>query len=130
MYLGLWLLSARHVSTLVHPPIVHLGPLLTSIKGRPKALVREGGRAGERAGGQSLSLSPSLANACNPLLQAHPPWAQDNTKAAVSPCCFPSLCSVSHRPIWAGTRSDNLLIGPGTPRGRNADTTVARNCFG
>jgi hypothetical protein len=27
----------------------------------------------------SLSLSLSLANACNPLLQAHPPWAQDNT---------------------------------------------------
>jgi hypothetical protein len=26
-----------------------------------------------------LSLSLSLANACNPLLQAHPPWAQDNT---------------------------------------------------
>jgi hypothetical protein len=28
----------------------------------------------------SLSLSLSLANACNPLLQAHPPWAQDNTR--------------------------------------------------
>jgi hypothetical protein len=51
MYLGLWLLSARHVSTLLHP-----GPLLTSIKGRPRALIREGGRVGERAGGQSLSL--------------------------------------------------------------------------
>jgi hypothetical protein len=35
------------------------------------------------------SLSLSLANACNPLLQAHPPWAQDNTKVAVSPYCFP-----------------------------------------
>jgi hypothetical protein len=31
-------------------------------------------------------------NACNPLLQAHPPWAQDNTKAAVSPYCFSPLC--------------------------------------
>jgi hypothetical protein len=40
-------------------PIVHLGPLLTSIKGRSRALVREGGRAGERADGQALSLSPS-----------------------------------------------------------------------
>jgi hypothetical protein len=53
-----------------------------------------------------------------PLLQAHPTWAQDNTKAtgfpfAVSPS---PLCSVSHRPIWAGTRGDNLLVGPGTPR--------------
>jgi hypothetical protein len=31
---------------------------------------------------------------------------------------FPPLCSVSRRPIWARTRSDNLLVGPGTPRGR------------
>jgi hypothetical protein len=70
----------------------------------------------------SLSLSLSHANACNPLLQAHPPWAQDNTKAAVSPCWFsPPLCSVLRRPIWAGTRSDNLIVGPGTLRGRNAD---------
>jgi hypothetical protein len=65
-----------HVAT---PPIVHLGPLLTSIKGRSRALVQEGGRAGERADGQALSLSLSLTNACNPLLQAHPPWVQDNT---------------------------------------------------
>jgi hypothetical protein len=28
----------------------------------------------------------------------------------------PLLCSVSRRPIWAGTRGDNLLVGPGTPR--------------
>jgi hypothetical protein len=62
MYIGLWLPFARHVSTLLHPPIVHLGPLLTSIKGRSRALVREGGHAGERAGAQgsrSLSLSPT-----------------------------------------------------------------------
>jgi hypothetical protein len=56
MYIGLWLLSARHVSTLLHP-IVHLGFLLTSIKGRSRALVREAGRAGGRAGEQVLSLS-------------------------------------------------------------------------
>jgi hypothetical protein len=114
MYIGLWLLFARHVSTLLHPPIVHLGPLLTSIKGRSRALVREGGHAGGRADGQALSLSLSLANACNPLLQAHPPWAQDNTSRS-SLFCSP-LCSVSRRPIWAETRSDNLLVGPGTPR--------------
>jgi hypothetical protein len=57
MYIGLWLLSAGHVSILLHPPIVHLGPLLTSIKGRSRALVREGGRAGGRADEQALSLS-------------------------------------------------------------------------
>jgi hypothetical protein len=49
----------------------------------------------------------------------HPPWAQDNTSRG-SPYCSP-LCSVSRRPIWAGTHNDNLLVGPGTPRGRNAD---------
>jgi hypothetical protein len=62
MYIGLWLPFARHVSTLLHPPIVHLGPLFASIKGRSRALVREGGRAGERAdaqGSRPLSLSPS-----------------------------------------------------------------------
>jgi hypothetical protein len=59
MYIRLWLLSARHDSTSLHPPTVHLGPLLTSIKGRSRALVREGGRAGGRADGQALTLSPS-----------------------------------------------------------------------
>jgi hypothetical protein len=63
----------------------------------------------------SLSLSLSLANACNPLLQAHPPWAQDNTSRGFLFCS--PLCSISHRPIWAGTRSDNLLVDPRTPRG-------------
>jgi hypothetical protein len=32
-----------------------------------------------REDGLTNRLSPSLADACNPLLQAHPPWAQDNT---------------------------------------------------
>jgi hypothetical protein len=50
------------------------------------ALVQEGGRAGEWADGQALSLSLSLANACNPLLQAHPPWAQDNMSRGFPPC--------------------------------------------
>jgi hypothetical protein len=30
-------------------------------------------------------LSPSLASACNLLLQAHPPWAQDNTSRGSLP---------------------------------------------
>jgi hypothetical protein len=75
----------------------------------------------------SLSLSFSLADACNPLLQAHPTWAQHNMKAAGSPLLFlPHLCPASRRPIWAGTHGDNLLVGPGTPRGRNADSWRAR----
>jgi hypothetical protein len=39
---------------------------------------------------------------------------------------FPPSCSVSRQPIWVGTRGDNLLVGPGTPQGRNADNTAAR----
>jgi hypothetical protein len=39
-----------------------------------------------REDGLTDRLSLSLANACNPLLQAHPPWAQDNTKPRFSPC--------------------------------------------
>jgi hypothetical protein len=44
--------------TLAHSytPIVHLDPLLASIKGRSRALMQEGGRAGGRADGQALSL--------------------------------------------------------------------------
>jgi hypothetical protein len=64
MYIGLWLLSAGHVSILLHPHCTP-GP---SYK---KVVTREDGLTNR--------LSPSLANACNPLLQAHPPWAQDNT---------------------------------------------------
>jgi hypothetical protein len=52
---------------------------------------------GERASGQSLS--HSLANACNPLLQVHPPWAQDNTRPqfplTVFPPCVPSRADPS-----------------------------------
>jgi hypothetical protein len=70
-----------------------MGPLLTSIKGRSRALVREGVRAGGRADGQALSLS--LANACNPLLQVHPPWAQDNTSRGSLPPCVPSRADPS-----------------------------------
>jgi hypothetical protein len=44
--------------------------------------VRENGLTGR------LSLSLSHANTCNPLLQAHPPWAQDNTKPRFSPLVF------------------------------------------
>jgi hypothetical protein len=66
--------------------------------------------------GLTPSVSLSLTNACNPLLQAHPPWAQDKwtTRGLGFPLLISPLCSVSRRPIWAGTRSDNLLVGPGT----------------
>jgi hypothetical protein len=74
------------------------------------------------------SLALSHADACNPLLQAHPTWAQGNMKAAGFPFAYflPPSCSVSRRPIWAGTRDDNSLVSPGTPQGRNADSWRAR----
>jgi hypothetical protein len=40
---------------------------------------------------------------------------------ACLPLDFPPSRSVSRRPIWAGARGDNLLVGPGTPWGQNAD---------
>jgi hypothetical protein len=122
MYIGLWLPLARHVSTLLPPPHCTPGPspyiYKRKVQGsRTRRWPR--GRTGWRTR-LSLSLSLSHANACNPLLQAHPPWAQDNTRPWF-PLTVSPLCSVSRRPIWARTRSDNLLVGPGTPRGRNAD---------
>jgi hypothetical protein len=61
------------------------------------------------------SLSPSRT-LVTPTASA-PTLAQDNTE----PRFFPPSCPVSRQPIWAGARSDNLLVGLGTPRGRNAD---------
>jgi hypothetical protein len=83
--------------------IVHLDLLLASIKGRSKALMREGRRAGGRADEQALSLS--LANACNPYCKRILPWRRI-TRATVRPP--PPLCSISRQPIWAGARSDNF----------------------
>jgi hypothetical protein len=62
--------------TLAHSytPIVHLDPLLASIKWRSRAFMREG-RARERADEQAHPLS--LANACNPYYERIP-LAQDN----------------------------------------------------
>jgi hypothetical protein len=99
--------------TLAHSytPIVHLDPLLASIKGRSRALMREG-RAGGRADEQAHSLS--LANACNPYYERIP--LRRITRAAFSP-----LCSISRQPIWAETRSDNFTLRSRDPPGRNTD---------
>jgi hypothetical protein len=54
------------------------------------------------------SLALSHADACNPLLQAHPTWAQDNTKADGFPFCLsPSLLS----PLRAPSRADPSGLG-------------------
>jgi hypothetical protein len=101
--------------TLAHSytPIVHLDPLLASIKGRSRALMREG-RAGGRADEQAHSLS--LASACNPYYERIP-WRRI-TRAVFSP-----LCSISRQPIWAGTRSDNFTHRSRDPPGVETPTT-------
>jgi hypothetical protein len=85
---------------------------------------RGGGRDGARV---SLSLPPTRT-LVTPYYKRIRPGRGTNTKAAGFPfyACLPLASppsrSVSRRPIWAGARGDNLLVGPGTPRGRNADT--------
>jgi hypothetical protein len=63
-----------------------------------------------RAGGRDSAykpLAPSHADACNPLLQAHPTWAQDNTKAAG----FPFLACLLLSPLRAPSRADPSGLG-------------------
>jgi hypothetical protein len=75
------------------------------------------GRAGERANEHAHSLS--LANACNPYYE-HTPWCEI-IRAAFLPC-VPSRAN----PSGQGHAATNLLVGPGTPRVRNADSWRTR----
>jgi hypothetical protein len=98
-----------------YTPIVHLDPLLASIKGRSRAFMRKG-RAGERANEQahSLSLSRTLVTPTT----STPPWCEI-IRAAFLPC-VPSCANLS----GLGRAATNLLVGPGTPRGRNTDKST------
>jgi hypothetical protein len=100
MYIRLWLPFARHVSTLLHPhstpgpsPYIYKRKVQGS---RTRRWPR--GRTGRHTR-LAPSLSLSLANACNLLLQAHPSWAQDNTRPrfplTVFPPCVPSRADPS-----------------------------------
>jgi hypothetical protein len=60
------------------------------------------GRTGRRVG----SLALPHADACNPLLQAHPTGAQDNTEVAGFP-----LFSLSSTPLRAPSRADPSGLG-------------------
>jgi hypothetical protein len=102
--------------TLAHSytPIVHLDPLLASIKGRSRAFMREG-HAGERAGGPARTLSPSRA-LVTPTTSASP-LTQHNTSRV-----FPLVFHLAPTHLGWDAQRQFLLIGPGTPRGRNADS--------
>jgi hypothetical protein len=78
-----------------------------------------------REDGLTDRLSLSLANACNPLLQAHQPWAQDNTKPWFSPPCIPSRAD----PSGLGHTATIYSSVQGPPQGRNADRSVLLHSF-
>jgi hypothetical protein len=72
-------------NTLAHSytPIVHLDPLLASIKGRSRAFTRKGSRGGERADEHALSLARTLVTPTT----STPP-GRGITRAAFSPFVF------------------------------------------
>jgi hypothetical protein len=116
MYLGLWLLSARHVSTLL-PPHCTPGPSPYVYKRKVQGSRTRGLAARENRLVDSLSLSHCPTRMLvTPYCKRTRPGRRTTRRTRVSPLLFlPSSCSVSRRPIWAGTRGDNLLVGPGTP---------------
>jgi hypothetical protein len=75
MYTGLRHFPARHVSAQLHPPIVHLDPLLASIKGRSRAFMQKVARENELTNRLTLSLSRTLVTPTT----STPPLAWDNT---------------------------------------------------
>jgi hypothetical protein len=86
------------------------GPSPCNYKREVQGLHAEG-----RTGGTSWRTgSLSLANACNPYYE-HTPLMRDK-RAAFLPC-IPSRAN----PSGQGHAATNLLVGPGTPRVRNAD---------
>jgi hypothetical protein len=86
-------------------------------------LLQRVGRTGKdgTALAQGRSLPPAWT-LVTPYCKRTRPGRGANTKAAGStshaclpPAVFPPSRSASRRPIWAGARGDNLLVGPGTP---------------
>jgi hypothetical protein len=70
-----------------------------------------------REDGLTNMLYPSLANACKPLLQAHLPWAQDNTsRGSLFPPCVPSRVDPSGLGHTAAIYSSVQGPPPGSKR--------------
>jgi hypothetical protein len=80
------------------------------------------GRLAARENGLADSLSLALADACNPLLQAHPTWAQDNTEAAGFPFAVSPPFVLRLAPTHLGWDTWRQFTRRSRdPRGRNAD---------
>jgi hypothetical protein len=120
-----------------YTPIVQLGHLLMSIKGDVQEHGKgRGGTHGRRTSrrttkgrektsraGPSLSLSCSLSRSRSLATLVTPTTStqvQDNTSPI--PPCVPSRTN----PSGQGHTATNLLVGPGTPRVRNADSWRTR----
>jgi hypothetical protein len=78
---------------------------------------------------QGRSLPPAWT-LVTPYCKRTRPGCGANTKVAGStshaclpPAASPPFRSASRRPIWAGARDDDLLIGPGTPPGFETPTS-------
>ena len=79
---------------------------------------------------KTLALSVSLANACNPLLQAHPTWARDEHEGRGTSTSLtlgsghlaspPFALAHALDPSGLG-HAAHSLVGLGTPLSRNAD---------
>jgi hypothetical protein len=96
------------------------GPSPCIYKREVQGLHAKGG-AGEQANEQAHSLSLSRARTLVTPTTSTPPWC-GVTRAAFLPC-VPSRAN----PSGLGHAATNLLVGPGTPRGRNADKGVSQN---
>jgi hypothetical protein len=68
------------------------------------------------------SLSLSLANTCNPYCKRIRP-GRKITRAAVLPLVF----HLAPTHLGWDTQRQFLLVGPGTPRGRNADNILTKS---
>jgi hypothetical protein len=72
-------------------------------------------------------------NACNPLLQAHPTWARDEHEGrGISTSLTPSSplrARPRADPSGLGHAATSSLVGPGTPRSRNADKDEPRHTY-
>jgi hypothetical protein len=104
-----------------------MDPLLTPIKGRSRALVREGwprGRTGRRIrlSPPPLSLSLTRTLVTPYCKRIHPPWAQDNTKAAGSPLLFSPLCVPSRADLSGLGRAATIYSSVQGPPGVETPT--------